>query len=332
MDWIKKNPHLLALGVLSLLLAATSVYLILQTKSFGETFAKVESQVVPGNKLPPLDLAPIEEAESRLSTPAKWSGAALFVPDQYVISKTTNRPEKVIASSFWRHSRTGQEIPNKWFEDHGLHVADPNVTLQDQDKDGFSNEDEWLAGTDPNKAESHPPYYTELFFLQYIRVPFRLKFQAYDGDKAQPDKMEYQINGLDRKTGTLFLKLGDKVGNSPFQIKSFEYKTRINPSTNEEEDVSELTVTNTETQESVVLPITKIVDSPDSYANFVYEWHLATAPKGPHSTFQVKKLGKFALPPEKDKFYKLLDINDKEAVIETPTGERVTISRDPRLK
>ena len=44
----------------------------------------------------------------------------------------------------------------------------------------------------------------------------------------------------------------------------------------------------------------------------------------------MKKLQEFALKPDTDKRYKLVDINETQAVIQLPTGEKYTVIRDPR--
>jgi hypothetical protein len=71
----------------------------------------------------------------------------------------------------------------------------------------------------------------------------------------------------------------------------------------------------------VVLVYGKVADSPDSYALFRYLWD--TDPKT--SQFRVKKDQEFALKPETDVRYKLIDINEREAVIQTKSGDKIKI-------
>ncbi len=299
--------------------------------------------IPPSDKMPTLDVEKIKAAQEKALKPELWTGNsvtgnALFVPERYVIDKETNMPKKVIDTSFYKDSLTGLPIPNKWFEDHKLPLSDLKVQAGDPDKDGFLNEDEWrgtgatpgAASTDPNNAESHPPYYTKLFLKKFIRVPFLLKFQTYDGDpKKNPETMNFQINTLSLRQPSEFLKLGDTVPKTTYKLEKFEFKEVEDKNTGTK-DVSELTVLNTETNEHVVLILTRTIDSPDSYGAFIYEWPQPAQP------FTVKKLGTFALSPDlkgadgKPKLYKLLDINEKSALIQTPTGEKVTVSLDPR--
>ncbi|MEA3209277.1 MAG: hypothetical protein QOE70_2334 [Chthoniobacter sp.] len=233
-------------------------------------------------------------------------------------------------------SLTGKPIPTTFFTSNNLPLFDRNVLKQDPDGDGFTNEDEWRGNregedtakwsgsTDPNLKESHPKYHTKLFLKKWIRVPFPLLFQAYDGDPKNPAGMSFQINTVGRSKSTEFLKLGDTVKDSNFRLEKFNQKKAVNPSTEAETDVSELTVLNTETNEPVTLILERQADSPDSYALFEYQW------KG--IEIKVKKLKEFALPPELDKRYKLIGINEDQAVIRVPDGGKFIVIPDPRKR
>jgi hypothetical protein len=80
-------------------------------------------------------------------------------------------------------------------------------------------------------------------------------------------------------------------------------------------------VQNSETSDNVVLVLAQLANSPDSYALFRYLWN--------NTQFQVKQRKEFALLPDVNLRYKLVDINDDHALIQTPTGQQVTI---PHLK
>jgi hypothetical protein len=86
-----------------------------------------------------------------------------------------------------------------------------------------------------------------------------------------------------------------------------------------EVDVSELTILDTESDSPVILVKEKLVDSPDSYAFFIYTW-----PK-PIQPIRVKKLQEFALLPNRDERYKLLDVSETDATVKLPSGETVKI-------
>jgi hypothetical protein len=117
----------------------------------------------------------------------------------------------------------------------------------------------------------------------------------------------FALNTSDLKEPTQFLKIGDTIRGTKFKIVKFtekyeanQYGTRV--------DVSELRVENRETHESLNLVKEKIMISPESVANFVYEW-------GGRKEFAVKKDQEFALKPEEQIKYKLIDVLPRRAII-----------------
>ena len=333
MDWIKKRYDQFALALMVLLLFASSAMLVLKSQSFAEKFSDALATVAPNEKIPPLVLDRVEEAKAVLEKPAAWlieskeprTRGSLFVSQRYILGQD-GTPQKPDKGSLYTDSLTTKPIPSSWFLDNNLPLLDATVTQQDPDKDGFTNEDEWREGTDPNNKESHPGYHTKLFLKQFIKVPFRLIFNAYDGDpkKDTPEKFSFQINTIDLHQPSEFLKIGEPVPNTKFKLEKFEYKTKLNVGTGDEEDVSELTLVNTETNEQIILVKTRVTDSPDSYALFEYKWPPAAG------DIKVKKLQAFGLKPGTKADYKLVDIKETEAVIQLPSGEKYTVPRDPR--
>ena len=333
MDWIKNRYDQVALAVVALLLITFSAMLALNSQSFGEKFTDALAPVVPNEKIPPLVLDRVDEAKAMLEKPASWvieskepkTRGSLFVSERYIIGPE-GVPKKPKEGSLYTDSLTGKPIPNTWFLDNNLPLLDPTVTQQDPDKDGFTNEDEWRESTDPNNKDSHAPYHTKLFFKQLIKIPFRLVFNSYDGDpkKDKPENFSFQINTVDLRQPTEFKKIGETIPNTKYRLEKFEYKVKLNAKTGEEEDVSELTVVNIETNEPVILVLTRVTDSPDAYALFTYEWPPAAG------DIKVKKLQAFGLKPGTAADYKLVDIKENEAVIQLPSGEKYTAPRDPR--
>jgi len=339
MDWIKKHADQFALAMLALGLIGVSSMLMLRTQSFSETFATATAPFTPSHKVPPVVLDQIEKAKEALKNPPQWNEAesiavgdppvkkrgSLFISDFYVIGDK-GEPEPPGVGAKNADSLTKKLIPNSWFSKYKLSPFDAGVALLDSDKDGFANEDEWRDGTDPTDKESHPAYHTKLFVKQFIRVAFRLEFKGYDGEpgRDKPDKFSFQINTLDLRQPSEFLKLGEKVANTPFKLLKFEYKTKLNPSTGEKDDISELTLTNLVTTEEVVLILNRVTDSPDFYMDFYYKW------PNPQTEFRVKKRQEFVLKPDIKGKYKLVDSQEGKAVIETPDGKKIEILPDPR--
>ena len=94
-------------------------------------------------------------------------------------------------------------------------------------------------------------------------APFRLLFNAYDGDPKKDglEKMEFQINTIDLRQPSEFLKIGEMVSRTKWRLTKFEIKTVRNAQTEEMDDVSELTLANTETKAEVVLILNRVTDT-----------------------------------------------------------------------
>jgi hypothetical protein len=81
-----------------------------------------------------------------------------------------------------------------------------------------------------------------------------LCFVAYDSEpgKTDPKDITFQIERRDVRHSSQFLKLGDIVANTKFKLTQFQRKVVQMPS-GAENDISELTLVNTETKEVIVL-------------------------------------------------------------------------------
>ncbi len=327
MNWIKQHYAEALLAVFAVVLLAMSALLIMNARGFEDTFAGIRGEVRKNNTIPPLDVAPLEQAKAKLAQPASWTpkpgAASLFVAEQYIVQ------DGVLKAPF--RDKTGSvhaPVPNQWFLDTGLDILDRGILQSDPDGDGFSNLEEWTGlelsnpgakSTDPQDKQSHPPFVAKLRLAKFIQVPFRLLFNAYDGNPAKPEAMQFQVNTIDVNLPTQFRKLGEQIEGTKFKVLKFELKSRLDSSTGENEDVSELTVQNTDTQALVVLIKEKIANSPDSYAQFRLLLD--------NSEFKVKKDQVFALKPEPERKYKLIDISEREALIEDlKTGEKIKVS------
>jgi hypothetical protein len=275
----------------------------------------------------------IQAGQAQLEKPVAWNvnlsqSGMLFKSHKYLlVDGKLQRPD--VGGSIH------DPVPNEWLLKHELDLLANTVLDEDPDKDGFTNLDEYLGAdrspangdadsTNPRDVKSLPPYYTKLFVKEYIRVRFRILFNAYDGDPQKPESMTFQINTLDLRGSTQFLSLGEMVASTKFKLESFAYKTPKNPSTDVEEDVSELTLLNTESGEKITLVVTRATDSPDSFALFQYRW------PQPWQEIRVKKNGEFVLKPNVTERYKLIDIKETEAVIQLPSGEKYTVPRAPQ--
>ncbi len=332
MDWIKKHYDQFALALLSLVLLGVAGFILFKSIGFAENFSAIQSPPPRNDRIPDLEKGPLEAANQSLEKPAQWepdkTNGSLFVSWKYIVDNNgvLSRPGGGMLNP---------PVPDEWLTKYGLDLLSATVLQDDPDGDGFSNLDEFLGAdrsdkngdadaTNPKDKASHPPYYTKLFLKQYIKVPFRLKFNGEDGERSKPESMQFQINTLDLRQPTVFLSIGDTVPGTKFKIEKFEAKSKLNESIGSQEDVSELTVLNTETGDHVVLIKGRETNSPDSFALFTYLW-----PKPPRD-IRVKKFQDFVLIPDTQEKYKLIDITETEAQIALPSGEKYTVPSLPK--
>jgi len=305
MDWIKKNYDRFALLLLAVALLVSSAGMIYTIKGFPDRFAPIQAAVRHGTKVTSLETETLENAKKSLAKPAAWAShnSSLYVSQKYVARHDPSGVDLLINPFDADSPPLHPPIPNDWFLKNNLadRILDGDVLDQDPDKDGFSNLDEFLGNTDPQDPASHPSYLTKLRLKRFIKIPFRLKFEAYDDDG------NFQINTVDVHQPTQFVKMGDVIAGTKYKVVKFEHKTEFLPATQVDKDVSELTVEHIENGLQVPLVVGREINSPDLYALFAFLWD--------HTEFTVKKDAKFFLKPEKDVEYKLIDIQENEAVI-----------------
>ena len=334
MDWITKRYDQLFLAVSASALMVCAGLICLRMQSFETHFGSAIAFVPKDDTVPVVSLEKIDAAKDKLANPPVWQPikenafghperGSLFVSELYWLKDAWSAPERpVLGTAAHNDSLTGRPIPNTWFMQYGLPLLDPTVPLQDADKDGFTNEDEWRAQTNPTDPASHPPYYTKLFLDKFIQVPFPYIFSGGSDSKAQA----IQLDSIDHRRPTVFIKLGEMVPDTKFKFEKFAYKEALNAATQDVKDVSEMTLVDVDTGKKVVLVLNGIANSPEGYARFIYEW------PAPAQAIQVKEGEGFILRPETDENhrYQLIDVNETQARIRLPSGAIQVIQRDPR--
>ena len=299
MTWVKENYDRFLLALLAAVLLACAALLFNNARSFNSVFASLKDQVRQNNTIKPPEQERVVSEQEHLGKPDQWDarivdGRRLPVFDS--VPYITDGEHLVDPLSTTNNAPLHPPVPNRWLMDHGQDLLSPDVLTQDSDGDGFNALDEYLGKTDPQDKNSHPPYWTKLVLTRFVRIPFRFRFDAKNGDSIQ-------INTVDVEGApTLFLKLGQMVTGTKFKIAKFEQKFSKAKGFNE--DVSEVTLQNVDTGETIILPKGKEVDSPTTYAVLNYVWT--------GKPFAVKKNQEFTLKPEDNVKYKCVDLSDTE--------------------
>jgi len=319
MDWIKSHIEKVLLAITALALLGVSALLAMKAKSFN---IEIPQALSKSDKVPTLVTGEIEARTKQIGEPASWSGSkkgSLFVSTKYLVK------DGALIDPREGTIQLHPPVPNAWFEDSGLDLLNNDILSEDTDQDGFTNRDEWIGdgteqapkSTDPQKKELHPSYVTKLRLVRAVKIPFRLILRAWEGEEAKPETLQFQINTLDVKQPTQFVKIGEMITGTKFKMMSFKQKMVID-SNGVEKDVSELTLENQENKASVALVVDVIANSPESYAQFRNLWA--------KKEFAVKKDGEFTIEPDQETKYKLIDIQDNKALIgAVQTGQKLDI-------
>ncbi len=309
MDWLKKNFDRVILAIIGLAVAAFAVMIVLNVLSFGEIFESQNSTRKPNNTLPAPPTAQVEAEASAITHPATWGTheGSLFVSEPYI--DRGNGPINPLNDS----EPLFPPITNQWLMENGL-ALEANLLDADPDGDKFTNLEEFNGKTDPNNPKSKPGYITKLRLKEMVKIPFRLKFSG------SPDDGEtFSINTLDLNQPTLFLPMGAEVTGTPYKI--LEYNPKTEDKNGLEVNVSELVLENQETGQKITLIYDQVVDEPTVYADFRYLWD--------GSEFRVKMNETFSVKPEEDVKYKLIDINESQALIENVQNkEQITVLKE----
>ena len=295
MSWLRAKYDRLGAFVAGCFLFVSALVITKNTWQFANKLT-LQTPPAPGPAAPPARTLEVDRAMERLKQPAQWtfsSRSGLFVPEKHFIA-SNGLPATL------QTTEVHPPVPNEWLERFNLPIADGSVLHQDPDADGFNNLEEWQSHTNPTDKTSHPPFVAKLRMKSSTQEPFHLVFASWVGDT-------FALNTNDLKEPTQFLKVGDSIRGTKFRILKFaekyeanQYGTRI--------DVSELTLENSETRQQFALVKEKIMVSPESVANFVYEW-------GERKEFAVKKDHEFSLKPIEQIKYKLVDVLPRTAVI-----------------
>jgi hypothetical protein len=296
MTWIRTHYDRAAMLVAALFLFSSALLILQNVARFGENFSALATPPPPKPAMPPPKATETEQAMERLRQPAQWtfSGrSGLFVPEKHFIG-ANGLPATL------QTAEVHPPVPNQWFEQFSLPIAEADVLSQDPDADGFNNLEEWQTHTNPTDKNSHPAFIAKLKMKSFAQEPFRLVFASWVDDT-------FALNTNDLKEPTQFLKIGDSIRGTKFRILKFivkydtnKYGTKI--------DVSELILENRETHEQLSLIKEKIMTSPESVANFVYLL-------GERREFAVKKDQEFSLKPDEQIKYKLIDVQPGKAIV-----------------
>jgi hypothetical protein len=322
MDYVKANYGRLLLLLSGLLLLAVAFYAVSSLSALQSEYqvapARDRGEEFTANEV----LARLQNEAGKLAAPSEklWEerDTSLFLSRVYLLRD--GQLVDIVDSEI----QLIPGIPNEWLLKHELEYTDTDVAQRDPDGDKYTNMEEFSAGTNPRDVSSTPPLWTKLRVKSFEKIPFRLKFMGAPSLRpGEPfdESTEFSINTLDYSSPTQFLKVGQKIAGSELKITKAEAKSATNQF-GATVDISELTLKDESTGDTIILVNEKEVDSPYSYAL------LQNSISG--EEIRVEKGKMFTLGPDAIS-YKLIDVGSEGAVI-SPSESAKELLKVPLLQ
>ena len=185
-----------------------------------------------------------------------------------------------------------------WCRRYGLDPKDPAMLDADPDGDGFTNREEYIAGTNPLDPHSMPGMLDGITMkeLKDVRVPVILR--EVKGGKARVQRLD--TPGMEE------WEQGTAVKGLPYRVTAVKQEVKADKH-GVFSDVSRVTLENSDTKESVVLIRDLPARSNETHAILV-------GPGGVEQKVHVDEV--IELPGQKGKKFKVLELRPEQVVIE----------------
>jgi ankyrin repeat protein len=218
----------------------------------------------------------------------------------------------------------GSNEDRAWLKQNGLEAtaAAGKENGPDDDGDGFTNEEEIAAGTDPRDPKSHPPYYSKLRLKRIEGEAFPVVFDGFDSKKIHVTVRE---EGSDLPDGKAERKLdvspGERIGDLPYVVFKVRRRDVEEKDTGKPLDMSELTLANPATGEKIVLVKSMPANSPDATA-------LLSDGAG-QPDIPVKLGQQFTIPRDGQNRYEVIDIRPTQVILKiVGSSQTITVPTD----
>lgn len=239
--WYKEHYEKIALLLVLIGLLLSSVLLLYQTGRARRALSEISTWEVmdsQGKVYKKLDLSQYEPFQEALEKPFRIAARTnLFMVSELRVASvnpdvvTPIRYDATVCPwtgypqpSITERDSTGDGIPDQWLIDHGLDPFDKAVGDSDPDQDGFTVMEEFLAGTNPVDAESHPSYGIKLRVRRIVDRPFGLRFMGTS--EPSPGDVRYLLN-MTSQARSHFARMGDEI--QGFKLIGYEPQTRPGP-------------------------------------------------------------------------------------------------------
>jgi len=226
-------------------------------------------------------------------------------------------------------ARSNGGVLLSYYKKYGFDITDPNIDRADPDGDGFSNETEFKNeqvgqrlkasdcdgknATNPMDPQSHPPYLARLRLKEYSKQSFHILFNGYQQLNGEY-LFQIFLTDLPSERQPKLKKTGEPLGEEGYIVGKFTLNVvnAKDPNTGivEPMDESTLELTKPDIGLSIILPLRKPIDSPESTADFVM-----LMPTERDKVMKVPRGKILEVPYIKDTKYLIIDIDDNGAKI-----------------
>lgn len=220
--WLHQNYDKLILFVVLAGLFGSALFLVLEIARVSQDLlqGRLDKPLVAPKEVKPADLTDFDAAAKALTDPFKSRpyGGAMMVSALRVSCPECGKPIEFSATKCPfcgagplkppTDDADSDGLPNAFETSHGLNPYNPDDAAQDNDRDGFSNLEEYQSSTDLADPADYPSPAAKLRFVRIIPNPFKLRFQ---GDaKLSDGSLRYQLN-LRTLERTYFVGVGDEI-------------------------------------------------------------------------------------------------------------------------
>ena len=340
---MKKSPEPLILEIALGLLALAAAGLAYTFPSLSDLTGV--TSVTPSGKLPvAVKSDELQTKLSDLNTPALWkapeSNHRLFISDGFLFYATLYPSGNYIQKNDGT-ARTPGGVLISWYQKYGLNFQDPNIDREDPDNDGFSNKTEFLNeaakadnydganSTNPIDAQSHPSYLSRLRLDKFDVRPFHIQFVGVvklNGENV----FQIALQDIPPSGQPKLKRTGDPLGYEGYTVGPYTEKIaeELDAATHSKEmvDESTLELDKPDIGFKIILPLRKVVYSPESTANFVM-----LMPSEIGKVIKVARGRIFTLPFVPGSQYLVIDVKHEGAVIrDTKTKQDISVPKlDP---
>ncbi|RYD21792.1 MAG: hypothetical protein EOP88_10185 [Verrucomicrobiaceae bacterium] len=228
-------------------------------------------------------------------------------------------------------------IPNTWWIEHRLDMGFADSPQRDPDSDGFSNQEEYNAKTDPNDAKSVPALIAKLMYVKDDSIAWVLR-PSYGEGGSFPFTYEDSKGGKNKVSGGemiapngMFFAKG--VAANRFKLLGSEVRKELNRAVNIEMEVTIVRVEDQRPNKKGV-----IYEIPSPLSDLRKNEHLKydrtavlslEAMGNEGKEFKVEENTTFALPPgaaNKDYLVKTVTPDSITVEYPAPGGEKKTVT------